>query len=473
MPAKWRAFVPARGAWWRLVAAASSYVLLVALALTMIAKLRVVRGADGVDFWLGRWLAVCAADVVWFCTLAAACAFAERYSRLVQLITIPVAVIVATCALINAGYLSISGEQLSPAVIALGVERINDVGRILDATLFARPLPVAACTLVLAAIPVLAWWRLRPAWRESAQLRAHAAATSAAFALVVMLIAPRSQEYGVARLDETAVPRTLWGLVRGDAGGTAALFAGYVPRDLVDKSAIEQLRAGARPNVVLVILESVRRDEITLASPTAPARAPNLLALAARGLELTNARAVVPHTTKSVWSMLCGRLPLMQTAIYEASSTIDAQCVPEILDAAGWRTGFFQSAIGTFEHRPRLVRRLGFRHFVAAEHISNQITGYLASDDQTLLDPVTRWIDEQPNAPFMVTVLTSGTHHPYALPPAVAARVRAEGSPGGTDRERYHRLVENQDVLLGGIVRALEQRGLLERTIIVVLGDHG
>src|SRR5690606_7505343 len=104
--------------------------------------------------------------------------------------------------------------------------------------------------------------------------------------------------------------------------------------------------------------------------------------------------------------------------------------------------------------------------------IGGQPLGYLASDDESLAAPLFGFVDEAAG-PFFAVVLTSATHHPYRLSAAAEARAAARGAPRDTPFERYHRLVEAEDALLQTIVAGLEQRGLLERTIVVAVGDHG
>jgi arylsulfatase A-like enzyme len=281
------------------------------------------------------------------------------------------------------------------------------------------------------------------------------------------------------QLGANAALRTYWGWLTEEdptvevAGADS--FTGYDPPILVTRRDLEALAAATRkPNIVMLVWESTRYDFTSLAGKDAPAHTPNLTALAARGVVAPTARAVMPHTSKSLVSMLCARFPPMQKETIEVTVPFELQCLPWVLTAAGYRTAFFQSALGTFEQRPRLVDKLGYTHFEAWEEIGGHPLGYLASDDASLAAPLARWIDGRaPNQPFFATVLTSSTHHPYRLPDEVAARAARTGAPVATARDRYARLVEHEDELLGQVVDLLQARGLLDSTIVVVLGDHG
>ena len=164
----------------------------------------------------------------------------------------------------------------------------------------------------------------------------------------------------------------------------------------------------------------------------------------------------------------------MQNRIVEYSANFVSQCLPAVLRTAGYRTGFFQSARGIFEQRPRLAANMGYEDFAAWEDIQGEELGYLASDDESLVAPIANWIDRQPSdQPFFITALTSAAHHPYRLSTRARARAEKSGAPVETDEDRYARLVEAEDELLGALLEIVETRALRDRTIFVVAGDHG
>ena len=118
----------------------------------------------------------------------------------------------------------------------------------------------------------------------------------------------------------------------------------------------------------------------------------------------------------------------MQRHIIEVTESIEVQCLPDVLRRAGYRTAFFQSALGRFEDRPRLVALLGYEEFAAWEEIRGEPLGYLASDDESMVPVVARWLDSsEGDEPFFATVLTSAAHHPYQLP----RRIPGARRPGG------------------------------------------
>ena len=185
--------------------------------------------------------------------------------------------------------------------------------------------------------------------------------------------------------------------------------------------------------MLFFVLESTRWDVTSLAG--GPADTPALAQLAARGLSFQNARAVVPHTTKSLWSFLCGQYPLMQRELYKVSLSAEGQCLPHILGAAGYRQAFFKvprilrrSTAPGGESRLRAIHGVG-RH-------RRRAAGFLASDDESLTVPFLRFVDEGAGRPFLAVLLTSATHFPYRLSQAAASRTEDSRKPRASSWER-------------------------------------
>ena len=70
------------------------------------------------------------------------------------------------------------------------------------------------------------------------------------------------------------------------------------------------------PNVLLVSMDTVRWDRTTFGGTRDTT--PNLAALAAEGWWARSAYSVMPHTSKSVVTTLCGTWPRFQAEITEA-----------------------------------------------------------------------------------------------------------------------------------------------------------
>jgi hypothetical protein len=365
---------------------------------------------------------------------------------------------------LSAAYLVVAGELLSWQSLIVGVARFDEVRSIA-----AESAPVmwfvGAALFVLLAIP----YSCRRRWgsRGSPALGFGVAVAAG----VIGLLAPIPEQVPVARLAENVAFTAFAGYLEQPSATQSVGLFGRFPTPLSGNAITQWAQARKPPNVLFFVLESTRWDVTSLAG--GPADTPALAQLAERGLSFQNARAVVPHTTKSLWSFLCGQYPVMQWELYEVSLSVEGQCLPHILGVAGYRRAFFQSALGSFEDRPRLVANLGFEQFMAWEDIAGEPLGFLASDDESLTAPFLRFVDESAGRPFVAVLLTSATHFPYRLSKAAASRTEESRKPRVSSWERYGRLVEAGDALMTDVMLGLAARGLSENTIVVALGDHG
>jgi len=213
------------------------------------------------------------------------------------------------------------------------------------------------------------------------------------------------------------------------------------------------------PNIVVLILEAVGYQDSPL-NPDFEEKMPNLKKIANEGISFTNVRVSIPHTSKSIFSILSGRYPVFVRPIVEKSSNLNVPGLADILSANGYDTTYIQSALGKFESRPRLVFNMGYKNFYSAEDLGSEIWGYLASDEFKMLEPFTKHLNRK-GKPQFITILTSSTHHPYYA---------GEEHESKSSREKFVFLLSRTDKLLGDIITVLENNG---DSLLIVLGDHG
>lgn len=468
--------VPSSRVWTRVFSSPSSYLLGLAAIATVSAKTFSVV-VLGLDWQLIVGIRSALIDIALYLSAAALLGYLESKSQLFKIVTIPVALALALMAFANAGYLVISGEQATPDALQDLWERRKEAEMVLSEQLEdgeARRtlwLGLAAFFALPLGMRLRLWWLARRGYRwGNARARARACAFVGAAAAFFALVLPGASHFEAHKLSRNA----LIGIVRGTTQGLPpARFQGFQHETSVAKRELQALKRRARPDVVLVVLESVRYDYTSLAGPATRAKTPSLVALAERGWSAPHTRAVLPHTSKSLFSIHCGRMPVMQKDLVEISADVAVQCLPRILDQAGYRTKFIQSAVGTFEQRPRLAHKLGFSEFAAFEDLGGKRLGYVASEDGPLADAALNWLDAAKGTPSFVTLLTSATHHPYRLSRGQIANAQKQRRPYRSKEDAYARLIEAADEMLGEIVQGLERRGRLNDTLIVVVADHG
>jgi arylsulfatase A-like enzyme len=226
-----------------------------------------------------------------------------------------------------------------------------------------------------------------------------------------------------------------------------------------------------RPNVLLVTIDTLRADRVGCYGH-ASASTPVLDALAARGVRFETAIAHVPLTGPSHASILTGLGPLGHGFRENAGFVLPAQAKSGAEDfrQAGYRTAAFVSAFP-------LDRRFGFdRGFETYDdHLPKgndpRRTPYVERLADATTEAALRWLAPTTgptaaaqSAPFFLWVHYYDPHAPYEPPGDFAARVRAAPYDGE---------VAFVDQQLGRLLRALEERGVLARTLVVAMSDHG
>jgi arylsulfatase A-like enzyme len=447
---------------------AGAFAMLLSLAATVCAKVHAYGRPRAPASFVGL-LQVLAADGAVFFGLAAVFLCIARFLPRRQWLGGILACIVFGLAVVNAAYLFVAGDQISAAVVRSGVERLPDAWRILKHETSARTVGVIVLLTLLAIVVH------RATRRDRGPVGSIPIGVSTTLAIMFGLISMQATQAGalqVSGLVDNGLLRlasTQGSLF--DAGESASTgYIHYAP--LVAKLARQD--ATKRLNVVVVVLESTRQDYVDPSSDRASM--PNLLELAKRGLQFTQARAVVPHTSKALFSLFCGRVPPLHLRLVEHSVGVNAICVPELLRRGGYETVFMQSAVGAFEDRARAVHRWGFRQFESWETIQGEPLGYLASDDLSISKPFDEWLGSRTKEePFFATLLTSGPHHPYPLPSAMEPMLTEAGIALDTlgPADRYRLLVRREDDLVRYVYESLKRHQYLDKTLLVVLGDHG
>jgi lipoteichoic acid synthase len=372
----------------------------------------------------------------------------------------------------NVFWLRGTGDQIHLAVVKVALNRTAEVLPIAKSGLGTKGLVLLGATVLL---PVMLTLLFRAKWRKDRHPERWRWAT-AAFPLLLLLLA------GWGWVEQSGKRIVGWRLIAANVH--TALLDELVNSPVLHpppKSAPDPLRGVAhpasqpgqavRPNIVVVVLEATAFRATSL-SDKGPPTTPFLRALAGQGLQATSMRTVLPHTSKSLFSIFCGRYPSMQHRILETADNYPSQCLPKVLKKLGYDSAFFQSADGRFEGRPRLVANMGFDKFVGWQDLRPPppLLGYLAANDMALVKPALGWAAKTKDNPFFMGILTSASHHPYHLPRWIASKKAiGQGSPKPL---RYLALIHGADEMLRRLVLGI-QRVNSRPTIFVITGDHG
>jgi lipoteichoic acid synthase len=227
-----------------------------------------------------------------------------------------------------------------------------------------------------------------------------------------------------------------------------------------------------RRHVALIHLESIRERSVTPYNYDLETM-PYLATLAKDSLLVERAYTTIPHTSKAIVSVISGLYPSPKTDIVEAEpSGIPARCLAELLAEQGYKTAWFQSAKQSFEDRPQLVENFGYGHFQAYESMKTegfQRANYLGYEDDIMLEPSRRWLEENADDPTLVMFLGVTPHHQYLA----LTRYGRKHFAKKDGFNRYLNSIRYDDFWTKNIIEMYKDLGLYEDTIFIIYGDHG
>ncbi len=219
-------------------------------------------------------------------------------------------------------------------------------------------------------------------------------------------------------------------------------------------------------NVVLVTVDTLRSDRIS-SYGSKLVDTPNIDGFASEGVLFSNAACTVPFTLPAHSSILTGLYPPGHGVRENVGYTLDTgiPTLAEVLSEAGWNTAGFISAF-VLDRRWGIGR--GFDHYFDDFDLRDFETPNLSSvqrpGDVTIAEAV-RWLDGRPqDGPFFLWLHLYDPHDPYTPPEPF--RSQHPNRP-------YDGEVAYTDSLIGEFRRALEERGLLATSLVILTADHG
>jgi arylsulfatase A-like enzyme len=220
--------------------------------------------------------------------------------------------------------------------------------------------------------------------------------------------------------------------------------------------------AWPRPlNVVMVVMESVGAQRVQLYGAPFD-NTPGLVELARHSVVFKRVYASEAETSAAYGALFTSVYPDHDwPSITQLAPALAVPGLPAVLAKHGYRTAFIHSGQIVFDREGDFLRNHGFQELMAEPR------DYPYPRDPELLPETLKWIESDPRRPFFVTLWTHDTHHPY-----VSSSNRDFGVHNAR-LNRYLNAVQATDALITELAAGLQRMGLADRTLLVVMGDHG
>ncbi|WP_178112019.1 MULTISPECIES: LTA synthase family protein [unclassified Pseudomonas] len=265
--------------------------------------------------------------------------------------------------------------------------------------------------------------------------------------------------------------------LEGDAGVQVPPMEGLTRLDLDGEKLLAA--PGQARNVLVITLEgipgayiSANRQALKAGYPENPM--PRLSAWAERGMNTPDYVLHSHQTIRGLYSMLCGDYDKLDDGTPKGVEMLNQTqrnlaCLPAQLREHGFATHFLQGAGLRFMAKDRIMPHIGFDKTLGMEWFTQP--AYLefpwGKDDKTFFEGALDYVGQlqQMDKPWMLTLLTVGTHQPYSAPDDYLQR---------HDTAKQAAVAYLDDALDNFLI-GLERQGILKDTLVVITSDesHG
>jgi phosphoglycerol transferase MdoB-like AlkP superfamily enzyme len=181
------------------------------------------------------------------------------------------------------------------------------------------------------------------------------------------------------------------------------------------------------------------------------------------------------QTIRGLYAMLCGDYSKLDSGtpkgveLLNNNNQRNQQCLPAQLNDHGFKTHFLQGAGLQFMAKDKIMPRMGFSQTHGREWFRKKphLEFAWGMDDKSYFEGALTYVQQlrRHKQPWMLTLLTVGTHQPYATTDEYLARYDSPKQAA----------VGYLDDALDSFLSGLEKQGVLKDTLVIITSDesHG
>lgn len=211
-----------------------------------------------------------------------------------------------------------------------------------------------------------------------------------------------------------------------------------------------------KPDVILVVIESLRGWNLDWRDAQAARRAPNMTALwKERGVAYPYAHSNGFPSGEGNMSVHLGLWSHPRRAIFAEHLAIRSLSLPEILGQAGYHRIWLTASDPSFDNMQPWTRRW----------YDDWVIDY-GGDESLTRKMIERYDAAPPDSPRLMTMYTGTMHPPFRVPASFGPRLE-------DPEQAYLQALRYTDRALGQLFEHLRASGRWQHTIVICVGDHG
>lgn len=223
-----------------------------------------------------------------------------------------------------------------------------------------------------------------------------------------------------------------------------------------------------KPNLILISIDTLRADYVGCYGAEL-VKTPHLDALAADGVRFEAVVSEVPLTLPAHCSLLTGTYPPTHGVHDNLGYVLAGKnlTLAEVLREKGYSTAAF---VGAYVLHSKWGLNQGFQTYDddfpnAGQNAAGLTNTAVERRGADVRDAVLKWLRrKQKEEPFFCWIHLFDPHDPYEPPEPFRSHYASNPYAGE---------VAYADMILGELVKAFSEMGVYERSLIVVVGDHG
>ena len=225
----------------------------------------------------------------------------------------------------------------------------------------------------------------------------------------------------------------------------------------------------SKKNVIIIIVESLAREYTGLLNRDIKdykGYTPFLDSLMLQSHTFTNAYANGRKSIDAMPSVLTSVPSLVQPYVLSPYGTNKLLGLGKILKQKGYKTAFFHGAPNGSMGFDAFINLAGFDEYYGMTEYGHpeDFDGYWGIPDDKFLQYMGQTLDTF-KQPFVTTVFTLSSHHPFKLPQGFEGKFKGGPLP-------IHKVIQYMDYSLGHFFKTVSKMPWYQNTIFIITADH-
>jgi len=235
-------------------------------------------------------------------------------------------------------------------------------------------------------------------------------------------------------------------------------------------------------NIILYYFESTPMKYMNM-KVNNKAVVPNWLRLSKNSIYFKNHYANYPLSASALFSTLTSCYALnTRDHVIQKHPRISVDTISQILKKQGYRTYLIHTGGLGYAGQKRFLKYRSFDRIIDYKELKRisekkyrKKVGW-GLDERTMIKPAVKLAQKESDKPFFMILMPVNPHHPYAIPHKKFRITKPVLKKYGFKKMSYMNYINSlhyADAAMGQLVNTMEQKGVMDNTLLFLFADHG